>query len=95
MRLWEETWVHVRDEVDGDMVRLGEQTLMVDDGPSAALIAAAPNLVRALLEVEWVEYEGPGSAICPACKLGRVDWAADAHAPGCELDAALRKAGAR
>jgi hypothetical protein len=63
----------------------------------ATLAAAAPDLVRALLAVEW----GDGTR-CPSCgtKSGlsctyeECD-GVHTHATNCELDAALRKAGVR
>jgi len=63
----------------------------------AKLAAAAPDLVRALLLVEWAST-GLDENACPDC--GVVWGGADGngsppHMPDCRLDAALRKAGAR
>jgi hypothetical protein len=56
----------------------------------ARLAAAAPDLARALLAVEWGSSER-GHNACPACAaMGPGD-----HCDGCQLDAALRKAGIR
>lgn len=53
----------------------------------ARLAAAAPDLVQALLEVEWAEDEtGP---YCPSC----LRWRKGGHADDCATVAALRKAG--
>ena len=90
---WEETWT-VRDgEVAyrvvneaGDVVLPGP--MRQDD---AELAAAAPDLVRALLAVEWVHGIRQIAATCPACMA---EIALD-HAKNCPIDAALRKAGVR
>jgi len=58
----------------------------------ATLASAAPNLVRALLAVEWVE-DDEGGEYCPACEWER--GTTEVHGSDCRLDAALRKAGAR
>ena len=60
----------------------------------ADLIAAAPALVRALLEVEWEGHES--YPCCPSCKCGSrlTDEGREALCHGeCELDAALTAAG--
>jgi hypothetical protein len=61
------------------------------------LAAAAPDLVRALLAVEW---SGDASASrCPGCLGVKPGVAAytkyEGHSERCPVDAALRKAGAR
>jgi|CXWL01.1.fsa_nt_gi hypothetical protein len=61
-------------------------------GARAILAAAAPDLVRALLAVEWGVYCGSWDGpVCPMCVGDR----SDGHAGDCQLDAALRKAGVR
>lgn len=63
------------------------------------LAAAAPDLARALLEVEWGACDEGHNPACPSCGgAGPVDgapWRTSGHGPGCALDAALRKAGIR
>lgn len=74
-----------------------------DDAARATLAAAAPDLVRALLEVEWVEHETQDGPVryCPSCENVHPSTERDyrardrGHGPGCELDDALRKAGER
>lgn len=64
---------------------------------NAALIAAAPALVRALLRLEWSGHNDSGRPTftfpcCPACRVA----AANAYVPKhheCWLDAALTAAG--
>lgn len=66
----------------------------------ALLIAAAPELVRALLSLEWLDAEGSTDLRrCPVCdgterEIGDDYHVARGHESGCKLDAALRKAGA-
>lgn len=58
----------------------------------ARLAAAAPELTRALLAVEWSGRERYESwPACPVCEAGE----GGRHADDCALDAALRKAGVR
>lgn len=59
-----------------------------DDAPRARLAAAAPELVRVLLSIEWGgRYHGD----CPSCAYQEHN----GHATWCWLNAALRKAGVR
>lgn len=70
--------------------------------PESCLAAAAPDLVRALLAVEWVEVvashgEEPGWE-CPQCSRfysGKERPINKPHFGSCALDAALKKAGVR
>jgi len=55
----------------------------------ARLAAAAPALVRALLAVEWDDYEG--CPCCPSCNEARDGNGHDSGA--CPVDAALTRAG--
>lgn len=82
---------------DGDVVTTREDGVRVavarevsdDDGP---LIAAAPEMARVLLAVEWVS-EG-NDVWCPYC-LGRraFDMPETGHKPTCSRQLVLRKAG--
>ena len=102
---WEETW-----EVGPAGIETENRIpVLVDEfgvfeNADARLAAAAPELVRALLEVEWVDVDiGEGDAphyvsSCPWCFgyerplwIGHKD--GHGHAPDCARQAALRKAG--
>lgn len=65
-----------------------------DDTERFRLASAAPDMVRVLLAVEWVDNntDEPGryTRHCSACQEYFPK-----HAPDCALDAALRKAGVR
>lgn len=103
LKVWQkETWMaggayHVEKVVDrAAPVATIFDALLEDDFTSARtkLAAAAPDLVRALLAVEWVGQEWDCGALpdaCPRCKAYRED----GHTFDCTLDAALRKAGIR
>lgn len=54
----------------------------------ARLIAAAPELYRALLAVEWSGEVDAEFSRCPSCE----GYSDDGHKAGCALDAAIRKA---
>lgn len=68
----------------------------MDDAGRAKLAAAAPEMARALLAIEW-EGNIQDEAGCPECgalvrttmRPGKV------HLDDCSIDAALRKAGVR
>lgn len=90
-------------EQDGDVVRDEEFTadvIATFDGPNAAadavLAAAAPHMLAALLECEWAgetdAEEGGYVECCPLCGAERRN---GQHFETCQLQSALRKAGAR
>lgn len=89
---WEEDWYpdFGDDENDPVVMRSGDdsvQAAWIENEQRAKLLAAAPDLARALLEVEWAEDEtGP---YCPSC----LRWRKKGHADDCATAAALRKAG--
>lgn len=99
MRPWEEEWF---DSGLGsiDVIHPDGHTetgvMTIDPCERTRLVSAAPDLVRALLAVEWVELE-PHNLVCPSCgapdptdlKNGK------GHEVHCALDAALRKSGVR
>ncbi len=59
---------------------------------NARLIAAAPDLTRVLLAVEWVSTHRYNEGFwCPTCKGAKQI----GHDADCALEAALRKAGVR
>ena len=112
MKVWEEDWTRDNDsscswvlssksapDYRGRFARFEDYEDEPGElqGARACLAAAAPELVRALLAVEWkgVEDYDPVAA-CPACgghpPLGNLP---GRHEPDCALDAALRKAGVR
>lgn len=96
MKVWEEAWEyyapngfagffakHVGKQHRGSLFEGTDDT--EDERARARLAAAAPELARVLLAVEFDAHGG----FCPSCRgLGY-------HKPECTLDAALRKAGVR
>lgn len=96
---WERDW---RAGADSVSVFIGDSEQMAGVGTSPAhtrLMAAAPDLVRALLAVEWLLDDDKLYSGCPACggtKPGCSEWPnIEGHRSDCILDAALRKAGVR
>lgn len=97
MNPWLETWT--LSDVDKDEPNAGFdlrmsgpggfETASILDGGRARLSASAPQLVRALLAVEWAAEFSGYEHCCPSCviELG------DDHTPDCRLDAALTAAG--
>lgn len=98
MKPWEETW-HA--SMSGHSVRREDGSIVVEARGAFRegrindldLCAAAPDLVRELLRVEWLmlEEERTGQMLCscPACRGLRFH----GHHSTCALDAALTKAG--
>lgn len=96
MSALEETWVVAR---DGDLAQVGDEDgfVIVDIskdgalnfGERADLIAAAPELYRALKSIEWTvtPFADYGYS-CRSCE-GSKEFG---HAAGCIIDAALKKA---
>lgn len=93
--VWEETWSYYdphgfagffAKHVDSDHHGTFFEATAGEPGDEARarLAAAAPELVRVLLAVEFIK-----DGFCPSCHCY------DGHAKGCALDAALRKAGVR
>lgn len=105
MKPWEENWIEFEAnagfpafaaKVSGQELRVFESLSGDDDDISRArLAAAAPDMARVLLEIEW---DGEDSR-CPDCGgLNPKFWPnraqpEDGHKKDCKLDAALRKAG--
>lgn len=92
---WDEDWYpdFGDDENDPVVMRSGDDSMQaawIENERCAKLIASAPDLVRALLAVEWI-YQGheTGERECPWCMSE--EW--QPHADGCLRQAALRKAG--
>lgn len=58
--------------------------------------AAAPDMARVLLELEWTPHD-ESTDYCRMCGASKPDYgdAPGTHAVGCALDAALKKAGIR
>ena len=87
---WEETWTVRGSAVQADGRDVLDAWYRGDDpvggDARARLAAAAPDLVRALLRVEWGGDQSIG--VCPDCDARELH----GHADGCGLAAALRKA---
>lgn len=109
MKPYEEMWIHsvwndkltAGVETPGNMATFAgvksDASGMIhasdDDIARAKLAAAAPDLVRVLLAVEWGDDQEDGD-YCPSCGLEK-EYYGGRHSEGCALDAALRKAGVR
>ncbi len=86
---WDETWTASGTMVVGkDGWDVLDPWARVDALARARLAAAAPDLVRALLAVEFATYDGAESW-CPWCS----SYGVSSHDPDCLRQAALRKAG--
>ena len=55
---------------------------------NARLIAAAPDMLKVLEQLEWDGYDYLGNPTCPACAQRQTV----GHYPDCELSAAIKKA---
>lgn len=88
---WLETWHvgsagYIYDEPDESNSCIAIAIMFTNSGGKSKLVAAAPDMCRALLAVEW------GKTIlgyCHACSRNS-EWP---HASGCPVDAALTKCG--
>ena len=89
---WDEDWYpDFGDDEDDPLVRrAGDnniQAAWIENEQRAKLLASAPDLVRALLAVEWI---GPvAHKRCSNCGASDIR----GHYDECDLAAALRKAG--
>ncbi len=101
MKAHEETWELVPRNGGWRLHAEGEEehsTFWDADPGRARLAAAAPEMARLLLELQWSggSYEGDHmAACCPSCEAFSVtsDVTAGKHEPGCRLAAVLQKAG--
>lgn len=79
------------------MATVGDGCSTRADG--ADLVAAAPEMARLLLDLEWQGGDVAGNAICPSCcadKYPPGDWnAKPVHRPDCKLDALIERLGLR
>lgn len=103
MKPWEETWrwngLHPLDVFGpdgGDLLFEGAVIRNDSDGPERAkLAAAAPEMARLLLELEWADprnhWSDDGANSNGCCVCG--EYKKDGHKPDCALVAVLRKAG--
>lgn len=99
MKAHEETWVY-----DGRWLQVhppegetyGERWACADygdaPGPRARLAAAAPEMARLLLEIEFHSQEGDEGHLPSACPICD-GYEYRGHKPDCRLVAVLRKAG--
>lgn len=105
-KVWEETWVQQRYVVEmaGDSGRHLGQFVDDEDDPDdpgcdrdrAQLAAAAPEMARLLLELEWAggftyPYDTGTTSCCPVCTAEP----SEGHEKDCKLVAVLVKAGVR
>lgn len=82
---------------------VGGYNMSIDDDESRARLAAsAPQLVRALLAVEWDGGDQNAESVCPDCAAPKYPYMAVSagygelprkHRSGCALDSALTAAG--
>jgi hypothetical protein len=107
MKPWEERWAH-DGSADLRLVESGELTTSLasfDEDharPGGGLLAhdrcelaaAAPDMARVLLAIEWGGHCMSYGHHCPSCGAYPCD-GEKGHKPDCALDAALRKAGVR
>lgn len=90
---WEDSWEAREDDVwcPAERVVVARET----DEADAKLIAAAPEMARMLLELQWAAADSE----CPLCyaePYTEDGWKNDApHASHCRLAALLRKAGVK
>jgi hypothetical protein len=108
MKPHEETWEAREDSVYCPATRTTVAFGPMDED-TARFVAAAPDLARVLLAVEWhrVLIQGDEAWVCPSCGNERLDPGDEeklpalvaagmlGHRPDCALDGALRKAGVR
>jgi hypothetical protein len=80
----EKAWSHYVDEAG----ECRNTVASVHSPEDARLIAAAPDMARALVEVEWRGADVYGDIGCPACCADYTP-----HAGDCPVDMALTKAG--
>jgi len=91
----------------GDLTEASPFNPTSADADRARLAAAAPEMVRVLLAIEWSGSDEEGSK-CASCgereyappalydEAGKyLSYTPGSHSPDCALDAALRKAGVR
>lgn len=110
MEPWEHTWhvdesgTLIRDERDYRIAETIELDIPPQEQSNARLAAAAPEMARLLLELEWggepVRAIAGPIATCPSCLGMRPQLSRDAgprggHRKDCRLIAVLRKAGVR
>jgi len=99
---WLETWRYKDDPNDGAVVDGECQYILVPANPNGAwwdaeFAAAAPDMCRALLAVEWGDTGSDWAPCCPYCHgpspLQGLEHHYLGHDANCKLDAALTKAG--
>lgn len=99
-KVWEETWV----QTQSCCIRLATTVPTIAwfaaegsrdgdlDCDRARLAAAAPEMARLLLQLEWTQGGVWDPAGCHVCLGGRDS---GGHKPDCAYDALMRKAGVR
>lgn len=102
---WLEEWRYQDDPNDGGIVNANDEYKLVPATPHGAwwdakFAAAATDMCRALLAVEWGDMGGDFAPCCPKCHgpepLDGPDEGLHSifgHSRDCALDAALTKAG--
>lgn len=108
MKPWEERWFTkmkgagvelLRERETGDDIPLIARSFEQASGDMQLarmnLAAAAPEMARALIAIEWDGGDVAGNSICPFCCADKYPEEGRNHKPDCALAAALRKAGIR
>jgi hypothetical protein len=97
MKPWLETWSRCSGDVEVKYGTIDFDELLIDYSPDgypetvAAIVAAAPDMCRALLAVERIAADDKPR--CPFCWCSSKERGGDGHDDECVLDLALTKAG--
>jgi hypothetical protein len=97
---WLEDWSGTEEDAECDVccpwlvVDVPDKLFIDASNPERAkLAAAAPRMLRMLLESEWVK-DGDGQMCCWSCEYGAYgDEQEPEHGPSCELDVLLTELG--
>lgn len=73
---------------DNPDIDIASMTERLNWEANAALIVAAPDMLKVLEQLEWDGYDYLGNPTCPACAQRQTV----GHYPDCELSAAIKKA---
>ena len=103
MKPWEETWTtdwasdYTVTILRGDSYRVAQFNAGGPEGVARArLAAAAPDMARLLLKLEWSDVDYDAATYCPSCWASYPWKPSDlGHRDDCEWLAVMRKAGVR